>query len=68
MTGVLFLWVSCRGSHHNLVITYIVTIVSASGDRLDWNLMAKTPCQALLAARELCPECEIVKIERKGEW
>lgn len=47
---------------------FIVTVVAGTGTRHNWDLIAKSPAQALLNARELCPECEIVKIERKGEW
>lgn len=47
---------------------FTVVIVNALGERMEWTLMGKTPAKVLLAAVELCPECEIVSIHKKGEW
>lgn len=64
--GNLFLYASASAvaTQHK----FTIKLRSASGDLLDWKMYGETPAQVLLNARELCPECEVVKIEREGEW
>lgn len=47
---------------------HIVKLRSASGDLLEWEMYADSLSKAVMAAAELCPECEIVSVNRKGEW
>lgn len=47
---------------------FIVVVVNALGERMEWELAGTSPAKVLMAAVELCPECEIVSIHKKGEW
>ena len=49
-------------------VEHLVTLKSSTGELLEWKLLAESPAKALLAAFELCPQCEIVRIQKKDEW
>lgn len=47
---------------------HLLTLKTSTGETLEWTLRAPSPAKALLAAHELCPECEVVRIQKKDEW
>ena len=48
--------------------SYTVVLTDSTGVKSEFITVAETPCKAFLAARELYPELEILKVEREGEW
>ena len=42
---------------------YIVVLRTTSGELIEWQCRAKSPCQAFMAATELMPEHEIIKVK-----
>lgn len=50
------------------VQTFIVVLETPTGEQLKWKTMAASGCKALLAATELMPDHEVLKIFREGEW
>ena len=50
-------------------LSIFVVVLRTNNDQVrEWETLALSPAKALMAAQELCPECEVVKIYRKGEW
>jgi len=48
---------------------YVIELRSANGDLLpSMSLIAKSAMAATLAAQELCPECELVRVRKCDEW
>ena len=41
---------------------YIVVLKTADGELIEWQCRAKSPCKAFLAANELMPDHEIIKV------
>ena len=47
---------------------FVVVVRSCSGDLLEWKMSGREVGQVILNAQELCPECEIVRVNRAGHW
>lgn len=42
---------------------FIVVLKTTSGELIEWQCRAKSPCKAFMAATELMPEHEIIKVK-----
>lgn len=47
---------------------YIVVVRTPNGDCTEWKMAGSQVGSVLLSVQEICPECEIVRILRQGEW
>lgn len=41
---------------------YIVVLKATNGELIEWQCRAKSPCKAFMAATELMPDHEIIKV------
>lgn len=48
--------------------SYIVVLKAPTGELIEWEILAQSPCKAVMAANELMPEHEITKVGRLGDW
>lgn len=48
--------------------SYIVALKAPTGEPLEWETLAESLCQAVKAANELMPQCEITKVSLKHDW
>lgn len=48
--------------------TFIVVLRTSTGEQVKWKTLALSGCKALMAARELMPDHEILKVLREGDW
>lgn len=47
---------------------FIVVLKTGDGQTKEWDLIAESMSKAVMAAAELCPNCEVIKVRRRGEW
>jgi|TARA_B100000035_G_scaffold187229_1_gene159740 hypothetical protein len=48
--------------------TYSVILERADGSTYEWQTLAASAAKATMAAAELCPECNIIRVSLKGDW
>ena len=47
---------------------YVIKVQTMNGGFLNWTLGATSPAKAVMAAQDLCPQCEIVSVHLEGQW
>ena len=48
--------------------TYTIILRDSHGEDHDWETLARSASQAIMACNELLPQFEIVKVHLKGQW
>lgn len=48
--------------------TFVVLLKADDGKTKEWDVLAESMSKAVMTAAELCPECEVIKVNRRGEW
>ncbi len=48
--------------------TFIVVLERSDGTQYKWLTEAKSPAKATMAAVELCPDCNILKVMQDDDW
>ena len=50
------------------VESFVLVLETPNGEQVQWKTIAETGCKALLAATELLPDHEILKVLRECDW